>query len=96
MHGWARHRTLLFMVLGGIGLAPMAGAAAEEDAANLAQRCQACHAGGLALDRFDAASLIEKIGQVQNVPGQHAPLLADADEELIAALAERLAGNASE
>ena len=96
MRGWIRHKALMLTALGGMTLAPLASAAAEEHAADLAQRCQACHAGGLALDRFDTASLIEKIGQVQNVPGQHAPLLADADAALIAALAERLAGDASE
>lgn len=91
-----RRQSLRLTVLFGAALMPLAGAASEEEVARLAERCQSCHMGGLALDRFDTATLIERIGKVQNVPGQHAPLLSDADEELIAALAERLAGGAGD
>ena len=96
MRDWARSRAVLLMLLAGGALAPLTGAAAETDTTSLADRCQACHQGGFALSRFDTDSLIEKIGRIQNVPGQHASLLAGADEARIAALAERLAGNFSE
>ena len=61
------------------------------DAEQLAQRCLACHQASLDLSRFGKEELAGRIAAKRDDP-THGMMLGDADETLVKALSELLAG----